>query len=167
MEDVDGELTPMNGAEHETETLKRALHGGRAENLDALELAVSSLFSGVLSYQLACYLATRLEQAMRSSGGLCGASFESAFRLSRAKGHPTQEPTADRNFQLAVWVHLAQKRGLSLTEAKGQAGDLFHVENVARCLREVGPLHEVNEAACEGWLARAGRPLPPGTPIQI
>ena len=151
----------LDTASFEAETLRRAREGGRAENLDALNLAVSGLFSGSLSYPLALYLAQGLERAMQSQGGLSGASFEQAFSLSRIKGHPAQEETAARNFQIAVWVHLAERRGLSPADAKNQAADLFHVENVARCLRDAGPVVEVNEDACEGWLARAGRPLPP------
>lgn len=148
-------------ASFEAETLRRAREGGRAENLDALSLAVSGLLSGALSYPLALYLAQGLEGAMQSQGGLSGASFEHAFRLSRLKGAPAQEETATRNYQLAVWVHLAERRGLSPADAKNQAADLFHVENVARCLRDAGPVTEVNEDACEGWLAGAGKPLPP------
>ena len=151
----------LDTASFEAETLRRAREGGRAENLDALDLAVSDLFSGSLSYPLALYLAQRLEEAMQTQGGLSGNSFEQAFRLSRLKGHPAQKETAARNFQLAVWVHMAQRRGLSPADAKNQAADLFHVENVARCLRDAGPVVEVNEDACEGWLARAGKPLPP------
>lgn len=145
----------------EDEVLRRAREGGRAENLDALGLAVSGLFSGSLSYPLALFLAQGLENAMQSQAGLSGGSFEQAFRLSRVTGHPAQEATAARNFQLAVWVHLAEVRGLTPADAKNQAADLFHVENVARCLRDVGSLSEVNQEACEGWLARAGKPLPP------
>jgi hypothetical protein len=126
-----------------------------------LELAVDGLFNGALSYQMAQFLAAGLEDAMRGQGGLSGASFEHAFNLSRPKGAPAQEEAAARNFQLAVWVHLAVQRGLSPPEAKARAAELFAVENIARCLRECGPLSDVNEQACEGWLARVGRPLPP------
>ena len=149
-------------AAFEAETLRRAREGGRAENLYALELAVSGLFNGSLSYPLALYLAQGLEEAMHTKGGLSGASFERAFRLSRLKkGHPAQEETAARNFQIAVWVYMAERRGLSPADAKDQAAGLFHVENVARCLRDAGPVTEVNEDACERWLALEGKPLPP------
>ena len=161
MEAEEDHSEPMSTAEFEAETLRRAQTGGRSENLAALELAVSGLYGGALSYSLALYLASGLKRAMRSSEGICGASFEDAFQLMRAKGAPKQERTAARDFELCVWVHLAEKRGLSPAEAKAEASDLFHVENVARILREVGPVSEVNEGACEEWLARAGKPLPP------
>ena len=162
MEDKSKSAQLLDTGAFEAETLRRAREGGRAENMDALELAVSGLFSGSLSYSLALYLAQGLEEAMQRKGGLSGASFVRAFKLSRLKkGHPAQEETAGRNSQLAVWVHLAERRGLSPADAKGKAEDLFNVANAARCLREAGPVSEVDEEACEGWLARAGKPLPP------
>ena len=161
METQDDHFEPMSAAELEAEALRRAQAGGRPENLFAIELAISGLYSGTLTYPLALYLASGLERAIRSSEGLSGDSFEDAFQLMRAKGAPKQDRTAARDFQLCVWVHLAEKRGFSPAEAKAEASESFHVENVARILREVGPVSEVNEGACEEWLARAGKPLPP------
>jgi len=161
MDEQEDHFEPWTTAAIEAETLRRAKSGGRADNLDALELAISALYSGTLSYSLALYLASGLEQAIRSSGGLSGDAFENAFQLGRERGAPKRDSTAARDFQLSVWVYLAEKRGLSPAEAKANASELFHVENVARILREASPVTEVNEDACEGWLARVGKRRPP------
>ena len=62
---------------------------------------------------------------------------------------------------VAFWVHLAEKvSGLSLSDAKAEAGRVFGLENIDRSLRNAGIVGEINVEACTEHFHLMGKPLP-------
>jgi hypothetical protein len=87
-----------------------------------------------------------------------------AFRLlSRERGRPRDH---DAQLDYAIWVHLAQRRGLSHASAIAEAAIAFGRDDssIRRSIQgDAGRVEFVDEAWYEEHFARTGRSLPPGT----
>jgi hypothetical protein len=80
--------------------------------------------------------------------------------LPRARG---RQRDPDSQLDYAIWVHLAQKRGLSLASAIAEAGMAFGRDDSAirRSIQgDAGRVAFVDEAWYEEHFAQMGRPLP-------
>lgn len=140
------------------ETLRRANEGDREAALEAIEIALAELLQGSIDRDLGLYLAICFQKALADKDN---PDFLRAFNLSRSRGRPNISDTADRDSDIAIWVHLAvEQRGHSLADAKAWAGDLFGVENIDRALRNAGEVKDCNVLACEKHFDLTQKALP-------
>lgn len=82
--------------------------------------------------------------------------------LPRARGR--QRDPDGPQLDYAIWVHLAEKRGLSLTEAIAEAAIAFGRDDssIRRAIKgDAGRVEFVDETWYEKHFAQTGRPLPP------
>ena len=140
------------------ETLRRANKGDREAALDAIEIALSGLLQGSLDRDLGLYLAICFQKALEDRNN---PDFLKAFNLSRSKGRPNNGNTAERDSDIAIWVHLAvEQRGYSIADAKVMASELFGIENIDRTLRKAGEVKNCDLLACERYFQILQKPLP-------
>ena len=107
------------------------------------------------------YLALALDKVVKERGTLTGDTFIRAFNLVRERKRPEEQSRRlVRDMDIAAWVEIATRRGLTRADAKSRAKDLFGLENIDRNLRNAGEVREVSERAYDELFVLQGRPLP-------
>ena len=140
------------------ETLRRANEGDREAALEAIEIALAELLQGSIDRDLGLYLAICFQKALADKDN---PDFLRAFNLSRSRGRPNISNTADRDSDIAIWVHLAvEQRGYSIADAKEMASELFGIANIDRTLRNAGEVKDCDLLACERYFQILQKPLP-------
>jgi hypothetical protein len=159
----DKDQVSFDESRYEWQVVDRVDRGEPGAALLAVDLAAFGLLRRSISPCLADYLAQALDETYRAikAGARPGDAFEKAFRLERQRGRPVSQRTTDRDFDVALWVHLAvHGYGLSLKDAKIDAADVFNVANVERCLRSTGKITDVPLENAKQFFIDRGRRLP-------
>ena len=147
------------------EMVRRAKDGDTDAALELMQVAMCELLARSINPHISDYLADCLMRAHKALSNRDGRPSEvlvNAFNLTRQKRRPNAAKTQERDWNVAVWVQMAQDEcRLSATAAKNAAGELFGVENINRVLRDAGGVVEYHAENCRKHFLDIGKPLPP------
>jgi hypothetical protein len=147
------------------ETVRRAKDGDTDAALELINTAMCELWARSINPIVFDYLADcllRAHKGLSDKEGRPGEVLIKAFNLTKRKRRPTAATTQTRDWQVAVWVQMAQDEcRLSATAAKNAASDLFGVENINRVLRDAGGVVEYHAENCRQHFLDIGKALPP------